>query len=162
MRYRRTHVAGATVFLTLVTAQRQPVLLEATVRSALRNAVAHVSRRHPFKTIAFVVLPDHCHLLWRLPEQDGDYSLRIRLIKHHMARQDGIPRPLWQKRFWEHLIRDEDDLKRHLDYIHYNPVKHGHARVAQEWEDSSFRRFVDRGVYAQDWGVSGDLIVLGE
>ena len=162
MRYRRTHLPGASVFLTLVTACRQPSLVEPAVRTALSDAVLHVRERHPFKTVAFVVLPDHCHLLWQLPEDDGDFSTRIRLIKHYMTRRDDLPRPLWQKRFWDHLIRDEDDLQQHCDYIHYNPVKHGHVQTALAWQDSSFHQFVTRGVYAADWGISTSLDVRGE
>jgi len=162
MRYRRSHIPGATVFLTLVTLRRAPLLQDANVRSALRSAVAHVAARHPFRTLAFVVLPDHCHLLWQLPEHDGDFSLRVRLLKHHMSRRKELSSPIWQKRFWEHLIRDEDDLRRHLDYIHYNPVKHGHVRMAREWADSSFQHFVERGAYAKDWGIVDDLVVRGE
>ncbi len=162
MDYRRFHVPGATVFLTLVTHRRQPVLAHPSARTALRDAMKHVAARHPFKLAAFVVLPDHCHLLWHLPEDDGDFSRRVRLIKHHMARQAGLSNPLWQARFWDHLIRDETDFIRHLDYIHYNPVKHGHVERAWDWPDSSFRHFVTRGRYEPDWGVSGTLDVAGE
>jgi putative transposase len=162
MRYRRTHLPGATVFLTLVTRDRLPRLQEAAVRTALRDAVSHVRQRHAFTILAHVVLPDHCHLLWRLPEDDGDFSLRVRLIKHHMARQPDVPAGLWQGRFWDHLIRDEADLQRHLDYIHFNPVKHGYVATAAEWPDSSFAAFVTRGMYAKDWGVDADVEVGGE
>src|SRR5690606_6753254 len=89
MEYRRFHTPGALVFLTLVTHQRQGLLLEPSVRRALRAASTHVAARHPFEIVAFVVLPDHCHLLWQLPDDDGDFSRRARLIKHHMARQPG-------------------------------------------------------------------------
>lgn len=162
MDYRRFYLPGATVFLTLVTHQRQPLLLQPLVRTALRAASTHVAVRHPFKVVAFVVLPDHCHLLWRLPTDDGDFSRRVRLIKHHTARQQGLPKPLWQARFWDHLIRDEEDFRRHLDYIHFNPVKHGHATRAVDWIDSSFQRFVERGLYDADCGVSGTPEVGGE
>ena len=162
MEYRRFHTPGALVFLTLVTHQRQGLLLEPSVRRALRAASTHVAARHPFEIVAFVVLPDHCHLLWQLPDDDGDFSRRVRLIKHHMARQPGLPKPLWQARFWDHRIRDDDDLQRHLDYIHFNPVKHGHAARAIDWADSSFAHFVERGFYNAGWGISGTLDVGGE
>ena len=162
MRYRRSHVPGALVFLTLVTQARRPLLCLPEVRAAFREAVTTVSARHPFRTVAYVVLPDHCHLLWRLPEDDGDFSRRVRLIKHRMARCPDMPKPLWQARFWDHLIRDETDLRKHMDYIHFNPVKHGHARRAVDWLDSSFHHHVARGWYSENWGVEGDLEVGGE
>jgi putative transposase len=93
-------------------------------------------------------------MLWVLPEHDGDFSRRVRLIKHHMARQPGLVHPIWQARFWEHLIRDESDLHRHLDYIHYNPVKHGYVANVADWQDSSFAHLVQRGWYDAKWGSS--------
>jgi len=162
MRYKRLHVPGTMVFLTLVTANRQPILCKPDVRSVLSHAVQHVRGRHEFRMVAYVVLPDHCHMLWQLPDQDGDFSTRVRLIKHFIARHGEMPSPVWQKRFWDHLIRDEDDLKRHCDYIHYNPVKHGYVQAVREWPDSSFHRFVERGEYGLDWGSATDLQVAGE
>jgi len=162
MRYRRAYADGALVFLTLVTHGRSPWLCETPVRQALSQAAAHVRRRHPFHTVAYVVLPDHCHLLWQLPEEDSDYSLRVRLIKHFMAAQSGLPKPLWQKRFWEHQIRNEGDLDKHLDYIHFNPVRHGYVAMACEWPDSSFPHHVAKGRYDPSWGLSESLDLRGE
>ena len=125
MRYRRLHVPNALVFLTVVTHRRAPVLVRPEVRDAFRRAFAHVAERHPVHMHAYVVLPDHCHLIWAMPPDDGDFSRRMRLLKHHMSCQPGLPRPLWQKRFWDHIIRDPADLARHMDYVHHNPVKHG-------------------------------------
>jgi len=156
MDYRRYHQRGAMVFITLVTHRRAPVLLQPLVNAALRQGVAHVARAHPMQTVAYVVLPDHCHLLWQLPETDGDFSVRVRLVKHFMTRQPDLPHPIWQQRFWDHLIRDEEDFHRHLDYIHFNPVKHGHCRAAVDWRQSSFRTFLEESWYAPDWGVAAD------
>ena len=162
MRYRRPYPSGALVFLTLVTHRRAACLCEDPVRLALSRAAAHVRARHPFHTVAYVVLPDHCHLLWQLPDDAADYSLRVRLIKHHMARQPGLPNPLWQKRFWEHQIRDEGDMQMHMDYIHFNPVRHGYVGKAREWPDSSFHHHVERGRYDREWGLSESIDLSGE
>ena len=103
------------------------------------------------------------HTVWRLPPGDTDYSLRWRLIKHHLA--SGIQgssnrrgeKNIWQRRFWEHLIRDEYDWRNHVDYVHYNPVKHGYVERAVEWPFSSFHHYVRRGWLAEDWGCAGDV-----
>lgn len=161
MKYRRARESGGTYFLTLVTHERKPFLCQPHVFAALRDAVEHVKERHAFQTIAYVILPDHRHLLWRLPGGDADFSMRVRLIKHFMARRLPEPRPIWQKRFWERLIRDDADLNAHLDYIHFNPVKHGVAESPISWPHSSFRRFVEKEYYPADWG-SGIVLVEGE
>ena len=152
------------MFLTLVTHRRLPHLVNPNVRLAFSRAVEHVRVAHPLQTIAFAVMPDHCHLLWMLPVDDPDFSVRVRLIKHYVSRQERLPHPIWQPRFWDHLIRDESDFCRHLDYIHFNPVKHGLVRSALEWRDSSFSRWVERGCYPTDWGstVVGDGQNYGE
>lgn len=154
MDYRRYHQSGALVFLTLVTRNRARLLTDPHIRDALRAAATHVACRHPFRTIAYVVLPEHCHLIWRMPAEDGDFSRRVRLIKHFMSRQQDMPKSMWQARFWDHLIRNEADFFRHLDYIHYNPVKHGHCDVAAQWPDSSFGHYVRKDWYTPDWGVA--------
>ena len=156
MDYRRYHRPGAHVFLTLVTRDRSPFLVVPCIREAMRRAVEHVARRHPFRTVAYVVLPDHCHLLWCMPDDDGDFSRRVRLIKHFMACQKDVPPSMWQARFWDHLIRDEADFFRHLDYIHFNPVKHGHCEAAGQWADSSYSHYLRKDWYQPDWGVAAD------
>lgn len=166
MRYRRACVAGATYFFTLVVADRDSNLLVDHI-DALRRAVATVRRRHPFSIDAFVVLPDHLHAVWTLPPGDADFAMRWGLVKATFSKQ--IPpgegrsesrakrgeRGLWQRRFWEHLIRDEEDLARHVDYVHFNPVKHGHVARAIEWPYSSLRAYVRRGWATEDWGGGG-------
>ena len=119
-----------------------------------------------FETVAIVILPDHLHAIWTLPPEDADYSGRWRFIKASFSRsvaKAGLAErragtagyDLWQSRFWEHTIRDDDDLKRHVDYIHYNPVKHGLVARTIDWPHSSFHGFVERGELPSDWG--GDL-----
>jgi putative transposase len=156
---------GSIFFFTVVLAQRPSDLLVKEV-DRLRRIYQTVQRRHPFETIAICILPDHIHALWALPDNDIDFSTRWSLIKSGFSR--GLDpqarsrskvakreKGIWQRRYWEHAIRDDDDFERHVDYIHYNPVKHGHVRCVSDWPHSSFHRFVERGLLAPDWG--GDL-----
>ena len=126
-----------------------------------------VQNERPFDLLATVLLPDHCHCVWTLPEDDCDYSKRWGLIKSRFskrwlqaggrnmavspARAKRHERGIWQKRFWEHKVRDEEDFMRHVNYIHYNPVKHGLAQCPHQWPHSSFERWVGEGYYGQDW-----------
>lgn len=169
--YRRAHIAGGTYFITQVTYQRYPWLCFKPARTALRAAIETVRQHYPFAIDAFVLLPDHFHCLWTLPAGDSNYSTRLRLIKGYVTKQcrnqfdlpSGISasrqkrgeRNFWQRRFWEHLIRDEADFMRHCDYIHYNPVAHGLCQVPQKWQFSSLHRLIAAGVYAADWGTDG-------
>ncbi|HET7315281.1 REP-associated tyrosine transposase [Salinisphaera sp.] len=155
MRYRRNYVVGGCYFFTVVTAGRRPWLGKARHVDLLRAAFRNVRSRHPFAIEAMVVLPDHLHAIWTLPPADGDYSLRWRLIKSDVSRRIGSVKRLWQPRFWEHTIRDEIDFTRHMDYIHYNPVKHGLAAAPYEWPHSSFAHCVRQGHYLPDWGRAG-------
>ena len=166
--YRRLFVPGGTFFFTQVTHQRRNWLCRDLARKTLRLAIEQVQIKYPFKIDAFVLLPNHFHCLWTLPPGDKDYTTRMRLIKtyvtKHCAKQLNLPisisesrqkrkeSNLWQRRFWEHLIRDEEDFNRHLDYIHYNPVKHGLCKSVKEWQYSSFHRYVAQGLYSPDWG----------
>jgi putative transposase len=167
--YRRSRIAGGTYFFTVNLADRRLSLL--TVRiDLLKAAFRYTRHRHPFTTDAVVVLPDHLHAMWTLPEGDGDFATRWRLIKANFSR--GLPpsehisasrsrkqeRGIWQRRYWEHTIRDEDDFARHMDYIHFNPVKHGQVEHAANWPHSSFRRMVRLGFYPPSWG--GPSIVV--
>jgi putative transposase len=151
MHYRRTYHAGGVYFFTLVTAGRRPIFSDPAAVNALRSSLQNVALTHPFRTLAFVLLPDHYHAIWRLPPQDADYSTRWRLVKHGVARRLGST-GLWQPRFWEHLVRDERDFERHADYIHFNPVKHGYVDDAISWPHSSLREHIHRGNYQADWG----------
>ncbi|MGQ0618662.1 MAG: REP-associated tyrosine transposase [Panacagrimonas sp.] len=156
MRYRRAHVPGATYFFTVVCRDRAPHFADAHLVSRLGQALRHVRASRPFTVDALVVLPDHLHALWTLPLDDGDFSTRWRLVKHFV--QLGADQPLWQPRFWEHLIRDEQDFERHFDYIHANPARHGLVSAPRDWPHSTFHRYVRDEVYAADWcDMSGEL-----
>ena len=162
--YRRISHPGATSFFTVALAQRHNnhLLVDHVVQ--LRAAFRHVQQRHPFTTDAVVIMPDHLHCLWTLPEGDADYSTRWRLLKSKFSRSISDTehrsqsllkrqeRGIWQRRFWAHLITDTDDFHRHADYIHWNPVKHGLVPRAADWPYSSFHRYVERGDYSADWG----------
>jgi putative transposase len=185
MRYRRAKVKGGTYFFTLVTYKRIKIFTLAENVSLLRSSIKKVMHKHPFRIDAFVLLPDHLHCVWTLPQQDSDFSTRWRLIKSNFSRnfdqntvgwvEERIPtieafsasrlrkkeKQIWQRRFWEHLIRKQQDLNRHIEYIHYNPVKHGLTKAPIEWTYSSFQRYVDRGIYDAKWG-SGDIVEFDE
>jgi putative transposase len=163
--YRRAKIQGSIFFFTVVLADRSSTLLVEEI-DRLRTVYRLVSERRPFETVAICVLPDHIHALWSLPEGDADFSARWSLIKSGFSRglQDEPRSPskiikrekgIWQRRFWEHAIRDNTDLERHVDYIHYNPVKHGHVTRVADWAHSSFHRYVERGMLDPDWG--GDI-----
>ena len=152
MQYRRAFVPGATFFFTVVTARRRPLFGDAAACDLLRQAFRHVATQHPFTVNAIVVLPDHLHCLWTLPPGDADYPTRWRLIKTRVTQGCGDGGALWQPRYWEHLVRDETDYRQHVEYIHYNPVKHGYAAHPSEWPHSSFQRYVREGLYPAAWG----------
>jgi len=166
--YHRITIAGGTYFFTQVTHQRYPWLCGNTARTLLRDAITHVRQKYPFTIDALVLLPDHLHCIWTLPPGDSDYATRWRLIKTYVtkhrtstlaidasindSRQKRQESNLWQRRFWEHWIRNQADFVQHCDYIHYNPVKHGLCSAPTKWAYSSFHRFVAQGIYAADWG----------
>lgn len=172
--YCRIKIEGGTYFFTQVTHQRQPWLCTDIARSLLRAAFIKVREKYPFTIDAIVLLPDHIHCIWTLPPKDTDYATRWRLIKSDVTRQEASQlklqasrsksrkkrgeRNLWQRRFWEHLIRNDTDFEQHCDYIHYNPVKHGLCHRVAEWQYSSFHRYVAQGIYPIDWGMKGKLI----
>jgi putative transposase len=161
--YVRATVPGATYFFTVALAQRSNTWLTDYV-GTLRKAFRLELDAHPFTVEAMVVLPDHLHAVWTLPEHDADFSARWRRIKaafscaipageyRSPSREAKAERGIWQRRYWEHLIRDEGDLHAHIDYIHYNPVKHGHVERVADWPHSSFHRFVRQGLLPGDWG----------
>jgi putative transposase len=165
--YRRAIVPGGTFFLTLVTQRRVPIFAAQDARANLRGALERCNEFHPFELDAIVLLPDHLHVLMTLPIGDADFSRRISHIKATFTRSylaDGgheeprspsrlrqRARGVWQRRFWEHTITDEDDLHRHLDYIHYNAVKHRHVACPHDWPHSSFHRYASEGYYDRDW-----------
>lgn len=165
--YRRNRVPGATYFFTVNLADRQSRLLTEQI-APLRAAVRAARARAPFQIDAWVVLPDHLHCLWTLPDGDADYSGRWRAIKGAFSRSIPIDEPrsrsragkhergLWQRRFWEHTIRDERDYAAHFDYIHFNPVKHGWVQTVTDWPYSTFHRAAARGLYPPGWSGAAD------
>ena len=164
MRYRRSTVAGGTFFFTVNLADRSSRLLTDHI-DLLRHSVRKVRRSHPFEIVAMVVLPDHLHAIWRLPRGDYDYPLRWSLVKagfsrtldryEHIrsSRARKRERGIWQRRYWEHQVRDDADLGRHVDYIHINPVKHGHVSTPADWPYSSIHRYIRQGILVPDWAA---------
>ena len=160
--YRRNFVPGGSYFFTVNLADRRLQLLTQQIEP-LRAAFRYTQQRHPFTVEAAVILPEHLHVIWTLPDGDADFALRWRLIKTEFSR--ALPkgeqisssrngkneRGIWQRRYWEHKIRDEGDFERHANYVHFNPVKHGHVSRVKDWPYSSFHRMVLAGVYPEDW-----------
>ena len=156
--YRRNLVPGASYFFTAALRDRSS---DALVRHVdlLTAALRKVREARPFTIDAIVVLPEHLHCIWTLPRDDGDYPGRWRAVKARFTQVLRPAKSLWQPRYWEHTLRDEEDVARHIDYIHFNPVKHGWVKRAADWPHSSFHRFVARGMYPADWGLAGDAEV---
>ena len=162
-RYRRAKVEGGTYFFTVTLADRSSDALVQHVDS-FRDAYRWVQKHHPFETVAICVLPDHLHAIWTLPDGDTDFSTRWSLIKARFSRGRAASnsrstskiekrdKGIWQWRFWEHAIRNEADLGRHIDYIHFNPVKHKLVSRVCDWPHSSFHQYVKRSQLPQDWG----------
>lgn len=165
MRYRRVFEQNSYIFLTIVTSKRRHILIDnvALIKASIKKAKQFYS----FEIFGIVILPDHFHILIR-PETIEDYPKIIRLIKADFSknidvdtianykvsasRQKKKEKDIWQRRYWEHTIRDEADLYKHLDYIHFNPVKHNYVKAAKDWVYSSFKKFVDKGFYDINWG----------
>ena len=152
-RYKRAQQPGGTSFFTVVTHRRRKLFYEINNRLILKKAIMEVQSTHPFNIDAWVLLPEHLHCIWTLPEGDPDFSKRWGLIKAKFSKELSRPTtPVWQNRFWEHLIRDDRDLQTHLDYIHYNPVKHGLVESPKDWPSSTLHRYVKEGLYPANWG----------
>lgn len=167
MRYRRLVTPGASYFFTLITHQRAPLLSDPGNIARWRRAVAKVQEARPFVVEAEVILPDHLHVIWTMPEVDPDYATRIRLVKTSFtkglssggacsttsqSRARKGERDVWQRRYWEHMIRDERDFQAHLDYVHINPVKHGLVARPGDWPHSTFHDWLASGAYDPWWG----------
>jgi putative transposase len=177
--YRLNYMLGASYFFTVVTDNRARILLSDNARQALRESIKDCQKRWPFDVNAFVLLEDHLHTIWTLPEHDTNYSVRWAYIKKEFSkrylvaggneqerndsRQLRRERGIWQRRFWEHTLRDEKDFERHVDYIHYNPVKHGIVSCAKDYPYSTFHSYQKRGLYEPNWGCEvikfGDLTI---
>lgn len=171
-RYRRL-LTGSTYFFTVVAHRRRPIFCNPAIRSSLAQAIRFVRETRPFVVDGWILLPDHMHCIWTLPDHDTDYSTRWSIIKRHVSsrgapalhdpalstssRQSRRESTIWQRRFWEHQIRNEADFERHMDYIYFNPVKHGFVQRVGEWPYSTFHRYVRDGVYAEDWGGTAEI-----
>jgi putative transposase len=165
--YRRAFLPRGMFFFTVVTYHRTAFLCKDTARQLLSRCIRETGQRFQFRTVAFVLLPDHLHCIWELPEGDSDYSKRWALIKKDFTRRWSTTNPVleipsasrlrrrestvWQRRFWEHTIRSQSDLMRHVEYIHYNPVRHGLVLCPHAWPYSTFRRWVSKGYYTEQW-----------
>ncbi|HEX9897130.1 MAG TPA: transposase [Dehalococcoidales bacterium] len=174
--YRRAFLKGGTFFFTVVTYMRYPIFDEETSVRLLGNCFKSIMKTHPFRIDAIVIMPDHLHTIWTLPDEDSDFSTRWKQIKGTFSRHysgnksrditgsiiSKSEKGIWQRRFWEHVIRNQEDFNKHCDYIHYNPVKHGLVNSPLEWKLSSFRKFVEKRLYQSDWGkeVGKDLIEM--
>ena len=173
--WRRAVVPGGTFFFTVVTDQRRPIFSSANARTILGNVIRECQRTHPFEVRAIVLLPDHLHAIWCMPRGDSNYSGRWQWIKTQFTqrwlaaggseckvsqgRKNDGRRGVWQPKFWEHTIEEEDDFESHFDYIHFNPVKHGLVQCPVDWQWSSFHRWVHAGEYPQNWAC-GDRVVV--
>jgi putative transposase len=166
--YRRIFIPGGTYFFTVITYHRQPHFNIQDNCHLYRKAVQFIAEKHPFEEVAYCILPDHIHTIWTLPEHDSNYSLRWQAIKgsftrwfqerndkllvhntSHLKRREAA---VWQRRYWEHLIIDDNDFDNHMDYIHYNPVALGLVNRAIDWQWSSFSHLVEEQYYDSDWG----------
>jgi putative transposase len=164
MKYRRANIPGGTYFFTVNLADQDRTLLTDHA-DTLRQVMREVQRNHPFQVDGIVILPEHLHALWTLPSGDSDYPTSWMLIKAGFSRRMTPEktrsssrtrkgeRGVWQRRYWEHVIRDDGDYRRHMDYIHYNPVKHGYTARASDWPHSSIHRYIARGVIDPAWGI---------
>ncbi len=174
--YRRAWLGGGTFFFTAVTYKRYPIFEDEAAINLLNRCFQVVMAKYPYNIDAIAILPDHLHCIWTLPDSDFDFSTRWKRIKTAFTRSYSGGKAevtsesrrkkkeagVWQRRFWEHRIRDQDDLNRHCDYIHYNPVKHKLVNLPVAWKHSSFREFVEKGFYDERWGdtVQEELMVM--
>jgi putative transposase len=165
-KYLRNYVSGACYFFTFNLQERNNNSILMDNIYVLRSAFKYTKNKYPFQIDAIVILPDHIHLLITLPKDDSDYAKRIKSVKTYFSKQverrefisdvsrSRKERGIWQRRFWEHTIRDEIDYVNHMNYIHYNPVKHGYVERPKDWQYSSFHKMVSEGLYSLDWGES--------
>ncbi|MBV07718.1 MAG: transposase [Rubinisphaera sp.] len=166
--YRRAHIPGATYFFTAKTENNATIFNSENSIIQLKQVIQETRKRWPFEIPAIVVLPDHIHTIWELPRDDSNFSIRWSWLKKELTKrylkEGGIEQPIslsrernrrrgvWQRRYWEHVIKDEDDYEAHFDYIHWNPVKHGYVQCPSEWKYSLIHRWIERGIYDARWG----------
>jgi putative transposase len=160
--FRRYYIPNAIVFITGVTRDRVPYLEPEDNIELFWETMRHVQEVHPFHLLAYVILPDHFHWLMRVDDESGDFSVVLHSVKRNFTlnfkKAHGIAAPvsLWQKRFWDHVIRGEEDLNNHFDYIHWNPVKHGYVRRPEDWSHSMYLYWLECGYYQPGWGHEGE------
>ena len=162
MNYKRLFLENSLIFITIVTNNRFPFLIENI--NLLKNSFLQVLKIYKFKLIAYSVQPDHIHCIIK-PKQISDYPNIIKSFKYSFTRNVGLVKPtyknlnikIWQNRYWEHTIKNNNDLTIHLNYIHYNAVKHNLTKNVKDWEYSSFQKFVKRGLYEINWGSNTDI-----
>ena len=162
MKYRRAFVKNGTYFFTVNLLERKTWLLIEYI-DLLRLAFHKVKMRHPYRIDAMVILPDHLHIIMTLPKSDANYSKRWNLIKGYFSRSIEKAeklsnsrklkreRGIWQRRFWEHMIRDDEDFENHINYIHYNPVKHGYVNNPVDWKHSSIHQYITKNILPLNW-----------
>ena len=169
-KYLRYRIEGGCYFFTVTLLERNNTLLVDNI-DLLRDSVRFCKQKQPFCIDAWVVLPEHMHCVWTLPEGDDDFSGRWKRFKTFFSK--GLPkverrskvrikrgeRGIWQRRFWEHAIRNDQDYENHMDYLHFNPVKHGYVKYIKDWPHSTFHRYVREGVYNENWGNNGIAII---
>jgi putative transposase len=172
--FRRAYVEGGTWFFTVNLLQRTNNSLLIQEIELLRKVVKKIRQRYPFYINAWVVLPEHMHAIWTLPERDSNFSLRWRLIKSGFSialpkteslsqvREDAGERGIWQRNYWEHLIKNELDYQRHFDYVHVNPLKHGLVARVIDWPYSTFHRYVNQGIYPDNWCGDSNVEIMGD
>lgn len=169
--YRRQYAPTGLYFFTVALKNRRSALLVEQA-DLLGNAMRAAQARWPWETVAIVIMPDHLHAIWQLPDGDTNYATRWRDIKssfvrsltkagHKIERNERGETNIWQARFWEHVIRDDDDLQKHIDYIHFNPVRHGHVARVADWPYSSFHRHVKQGLLPSDWAEAPNTLSSG-
>ena len=164
--YHRLYITGGLYFFTLVTYERRSFLCEENALLRLKAAFRYAIKKQPFHITGLVILPNHLHCIWQLPKNDSDFSARWSLIKYYFSMGvEGITnnrreKSIWQKRFWEHYIKTEEELVNCLDYIHYNPVKHGYVNNPCDWTHSTFKQHVKNGLYTMDWASNEEPFII--
>lgn len=164
MNYRRLYIENSKIFITMVTSKRRPILIENI--NILRESFKQIKNKIEYKIEAIVILPDHIHMIIE-PKETKKYPEIIKGIKTYFSRaidetkldnyeltqsrKDKKEKDIWQRRYWEHSITDEADLRKHTDYIHYNPIKHGYVKQAKKWKYSTFKKCVQQGFYDENW-----------
>jgi len=156
--YRRFYIPNSITFITCVTRDRYPYLKSKSDIDLFFSTLARVKEIKPFELMAYVVLPDHFHWLMKVDQSSGNFSKVMHSIKRNFTQnykqahnvQKSIS--IWQRGFWDHVIRDERDLEIHLDYIHWNPIKHGCVNKPSNWPYSTYRDWEGMGIYDLGWG----------